>query len=95
MHKPMHKPSRTPSAFSLAAVFGENAKQAKRVLMMSRADLADTDAGRARIAECYNPPKTYDVRMHVLNALDDGLHGVGAARHQGKLTRNARIRHNK
>lgn len=63
------------SVKTLAAVFTD-AKAARRVFEMTRAQLVETDAGRARVAECHNPPKTYDVRLHVLDALEPGLCGV-------------------
>ena len=54
---------RTPSIKTLSTVF-DNPAEAKRILRMSRAQLLETSAGAARNAECYNPPKTYDLRMH-------------------------------
>ena len=67
--------TKLPSIKTLSAVFTD-AKQARKILEMSRYDLAELPAGKARIDSCYNPPKTYDVRMHCLNALESGLHGV-------------------
>jgi hypothetical protein len=66
---------RTPSVKTLAHVF-DNAKEAKRILRMNRKELEETIAGRARVQECYNRPTTEDVRLHVLDAMDIGLHGV-------------------
>lgn len=66
---------RLPSIKTLAAVFGENAKEARRVLEMPRKELTTHTAGAARVRECWNSPSTDDVRMHVLNALA-GTHGV-------------------
>ena len=66
-----------PSIKTLSAVFTD-AKQARKILEMTRADLAELPAGKARIAGCYNPSKTYDVRMHCLNAIGPGLFGVEA-----------------
>ena len=61
----------TPSIKTLSTITPDlaTAKQAKAILRMSRDQLADTPAGAARIAECYHPPKTYDLRMHALDAL--------------------------
>lgn len=66
-----------PSVRSLRAVFGDNAKQARKVLEMSFAELCDTVHGAARVAECYHTPTVSDVRLHVLDALA-GTHGVEA-----------------
>jgi hypothetical protein len=66
-----------PSIKTLRAVFGDNAKESRRVLEMSRAELVATPAGAARVSECYNPPATSDIRMSVLNELA-GTHGVEA-----------------
>ena len=66
---------RTPSIKTLSRVF-EDPKQAKRILQMSRAELSSLPAGAARIRECYNPPKWWDVRLHCLDAIDPGLFGL-------------------
>lgn len=66
-----------PSVRTLRAVFGDNAKQARKVLEMSFAELCETIHGAARIAECYHTPSVSDVRLHVLDALA-GTHGVEA-----------------
>ena len=58
-----------PSIKTLASVFGDDAKQARKIMEMSRTELEQTVVGAARIAECYHAPKTYDVRLTVLNAL--------------------------
>jgi hypothetical protein len=65
----------TPSINTLRQVFGENAKKAKRVLSMTREQLELTLVGRQRVQECYNPPRTEDIRLHVLNELA-GTYGV-------------------
>lgn len=67
---------RTPSVKALREVFQHNARAAKKILRMSRAELLQTDAGAARYRECFNPPATWDLRMHALNALDSGLFGI-------------------
>lgn len=66
---------RLPSVKTLREVFRENAPEARRILEMSRDELATLPAGEARIRECYKPPKTWDVRLHCLNALA-GTYGV-------------------
>lgn len=72
-----------PSVTTLAQVF-DSPKRAREILEMKRAELEATEAGASRVRECYNPPGTEDVRMHVLNACDGGLHGVEAIRlHDG------------
>lgn len=68
-----------PSIKTLSAVFNDP-KQARAILEMTRAQLIETEAGAARVRDCLNPPSTPDIRMHVLNACDAGLHGVEAIR---------------
>jgi hypothetical protein len=58
-------------------VFGDNAKQARAILEMSRCELESLPAGAARVAECYNPPATSDIRLTCLDALA-GTHSVEA-----------------
>ena len=65
----------TPSIKTLRAIFGENAARAKEILLMNREQLIATPTGAARVAECYHPPETRDIRMECLNALGD-FHGV-------------------
>ncbi len=67
--------TRLPSVRTLRAVFGDNAKQARAILEMSRTQLEALPEGWSRVQECYNPPETYDIRLHCLNALA-GTHGV-------------------
>ena len=67
--------SRLPSVKTLSRVF-DNAKEARRILEMSRAELLELPAGAARDRECYSAPKTWDLRMCCLDALDPGLFGV-------------------
>lgn len=64
-----------PSVKTLRAVFGDNAKRAREILEMSRSELLELPAAAARERECYHPPKTWDLRMHCLDALA-GTHGV-------------------
>jgi hypothetical protein len=66
---------RTPSIKTLSAVFDDPA-HAKRILRMPRAQLFETPAGAARDAACYNPPKTHDIRMTVLDSIEPGTYGV-------------------
>lgn len=66
---------RLPSIKTLSRVFSDP-KQARAILEMSHAELSETKAGSARLRECLNPPKWYDVRMHVLNAIEPGLYGL-------------------
>ncbi len=58
-----------PSVKTLEAAFPGKGRELRRALEANRAELAQHPAGAARIAECYHPPKTYDVRLHVLNAI--------------------------
>lgn len=67
---------KTPSIAKLKLVFGDNAKRAKEIFKIKATELLETPAGKARYQECYNPPPTYDLRLHALNALDNGLYGV-------------------
>lgn len=64
-----------PSIKTLSQVF-DNPKQARAVLEMTHEQLRAHPAGSARITECYHAPKWYDVRMHVLDSLDNGLYGL-------------------
>ncbi len=66
---------RIPGVARLRAVFGDNARKARKVLEMTRAQLIETDAGDKRVRECHNPPETWDIRMHVLNAMEDSNGG--------------------
>ena len=66
---------RSPSIAKLREVFGDNAPEAKRILRMTRAELLETDAGNARAPECHHAPKTWELRLHALNALEDSNGG--------------------
>lgn len=66
-----------PSVATLARVFTD-AKAARNILQMDYSELRKLPAAQARIAECMHPPKKYDVRMHCLNAIEPGLHGLEA-----------------
>jgi hypothetical protein len=63
---------KTPSIKTLSLIT-DKAKQAKELLLMSRAELEQTPVGFARLTECYHPPKTWDIRMTCLNSLLDGF----------------------
>ena len=60
-----------PSIKTLAAVFGDKAREARKILEMTRTELETLPAGAARLRECYHPPKTYDLRLTCLDALGD------------------------
>ena len=69
--------TRLPSVKTLSRVF-EDPKQARAILEMTRDQLLGLPAGDARERECLHPPRTYDIRMHCLDAIDEGLCGVEA-----------------
>lgn len=73
---------RKPSTKTLSAVF-DDPKKARAVFEMNRAQLLETEAGAARYKECHHPPKTYDLRLHVLDALDSGLFGLESVQSTG------------
>lgn len=73
---------RKPSAKTLSAVFSDP-KKARAVFDMNRTQLLETEAGAARDKQCYNVPKTYDLRLHVLNALESGLYGLESVQSTG------------
>lgn len=60
-----------PSIKTLSLVFGDKAKEARKILEMTREQLCELPAGDARVRECFNPPKTYDIRLHCLDALGE------------------------
>lgn len=60
-----------PSVKTLAAVFGDKARDARKILEMTREELESLPAGAARIRECWHPPKTYDLRLTCLDALGE------------------------
>lgn len=66
---------RIPSIKTLSAVFTD-AKQARKIMELSRGELLLLPAGEKRRAECYHAPKTYDIRMHCLDAIEPRLHGL-------------------
>lgn len=58
-----------PSIKTLREVFGDNAKRAREILEMNRAQLEELQPCQARILECYHSPDTYDLRMTALDKL--------------------------
>ena len=68
---------RLPSVRTLRTVFGDNAKQARAILEMTRDQLEALPAGQSRVQECYSArwqtgtPATYDLRLTCLDALGD------------------------
>lgn len=67
-----------PSIKTLAEVFGDRAREARAVLEADRATLAARPECAARIAECFHPPTTRDLRLTALDALA-GTHGIEGA----------------
>ena len=63
--------NRLPSVRTLSTVFAHNAREARRVLEMSRTQLEQLPACQQRLAECYHAPRTWDLRMTALNLLAD------------------------
>ena len=63
------------SIAKLRTLFGDQAKQAREILDMTRAELERLPACEERIRECYHPPSTADLRMNALNSLA-GAYGV-------------------
>lgn len=70
-----------PSIKALDRAFPGKGRELRKAFEAKRAELALHPAGAARIAECYHPPKTYDVRMHVLDAIAE-THGVEYIQHK-------------
>jgi hypothetical protein len=64
-----------PSVKTLRTVFGDNAKRARAILEMTRAELEAAPEAEACPIECYNFSATEYARMHVLDRLA-GTHGV-------------------
>lgn len=56
-----------------------------------RAELEAHPAGARRLAECYHPPETSDLRMHVLDDIA-GTFGVGAVYGRGQDPDDPRTR---
>jgi hypothetical protein len=68
--------TRLPSIRTLRTVFADRAPEARRILEMTRSELMTYPEAISRASECYHPPKTFDLRLTVLNRLDPGLFGV-------------------
>jgi hypothetical protein len=66
-----------PSVKALRSVFNDP-EQARAILSMSRAQLEQLPVCQARIAECYHPPATYDLRLTALDQLAE-THGIEGA----------------
>jgi len=73
---------RLPSIKTLSAVFSDP-KHARNILEMVRAELLALPAGAAREKQCYHSPKTYDIRMYCLDAIEPGLHGLESMKSTG------------
>ncbi len=58
-----------PSIKKLAGVFGDKAKQARKILELDRAELLDLPENGAWLKQCYNLPTTHELRMNALNVL--------------------------
>jgi hypothetical protein len=67
-----------PSIKTLSAVFGADAKRAREILEMRRAQLETLPTCQDRIRECYHSPDTYDLRMTALDQLanTDGIETI-------------------
>ena len=66
---------KTPSIKTLSQVFTD-AKQAKKILQMTRAELLELPAVQWRMKNCLNPPANYDLRLTALNSIDSAVFGV-------------------
>lgn len=65
---------RLPSVRTLRAVFGEQAKQARAILEMTREELEKLPTPQSLVMT-YNPPDTYYLRLCLLDELAE-THGV-------------------
>lgn len=63
---------------SKARIFGDNAKEAKRLLTCETQEIKTPEADNLRRQSC-NPPKKYMVRLTALNALSE-FYGVESAK---------------
>lgn len=70
-----------PSTKTLDSAFPGHGRELRKVLEMNRSQLAQHPVGAARIAECFHPPKTYNVRLHVLNSIAE-TYGVEYIAHE-------------
>lgn len=58
-----------PSVKRLELAFPGCGRDLRAALEATRRQLEEHPAGAARIAECYHPPLTCDIRLHVLDAI--------------------------
>lgn len=68
-----------PGPAAIERAFPGQGKELARILRMTRAELEETPAGAARIAECYHPPGARDLRMTVFAAAAEGACGYESA----------------
>lgn len=72
-----------PSVKTLGFVNAEKAKELRKYLIMDYQEMRQHPAAKKRINECYNPPKKYDVRMHVLDTIAETYDVEGAETSEG------------
>jgi hypothetical protein len=77
-----------PSVKTLENAFPGCGKELRKVLEMKRSDLMAHPAGEDRLRGCYHPPTTYDIRLHVLNAVAE-TYGVEYIAHKKDTHREA------
>lgn len=65
---------RLPSVKTLSTIFGDKAKEARRLLEVDTREI-QTDAALELRRQCYNPPAKYMVRFVSLDVLGE-FHGV-------------------
>jgi hypothetical protein len=70
-----------PSIKTLERAFPGKGKELRQALQANRSELAKHPAGADRIQECLHPPKTSDIRMHVLDSIAE-THGVEYIAHK-------------
>ena len=66
-----------PSIRTLREVFGDRAREARRVLEMNRSQLEALPYCAARLRDFYHPPRVWELRMMALDFLA-GTYGVEA-----------------
>jgi len=76
-----------PSVKTLNSAFPGMGKDLRRILELNRKELKQHPAGEKRARECYNPPKTYDIRLHVLDAVAETC-GVEYMAHENDTFRS-------
>jgi hypothetical protein len=70
-----------PSIETLEKAFPGKGKDLRQALQANRSELAKHPVGAARIQECLHPPKTSDIRMHVLDSIAE-TYGVEYIAHK-------------